>query len=121
MTPCYESELFVFSMLFLGASTLFAIGVALLLLRGPKFNKSFKRFPPSPLADPLIGHVRMIPSESPWIKFAEWTKAYGDVIYLHVFGQPMIILGGVESTRELMGGRGANYSDRPRMVMHGEL
>jgi hypothetical protein len=84
-------------------------------------NSRNTRLPPGPAPDPIIGHLRQIPQTYAWLKFAEWSKAYGDIVYVNVLGKPMIILGSVSAARELMEARGANYSDRPRIVMHGEL
>jgi hypothetical protein len=77
--------------------------------------------PPGPPPDPIIGHLRQIPTSSPWLKFAEWCKTYGEIVYVNVLGKPMIILGTLSAARELMETRGANYSDRPRAVLQGEM
>ena len=41
----------------------------------------------------------------------------GDLIYLDVLGQPMVVLGSYKVARELLDKRSANYSDRPRSIM----
>ncbi|EJD47046.1 cytochrome P450 [Auricularia subglabra TFB-10046 SS5] len=56
-------------------------------------------------------------TEPAWLKFSEWTRQYGDVVYLNLFGQPMIILGSPEAANDLLVKRGAIYSDRPRFTM----
>jgi hypothetical protein len=45
----------------------------------------------------------------------------GDVVYLHVLGQGMIILNTAEAAVELLDNKGRIYSDKPRAVMAGEL
>lgn len=45
----------------------------------------------------------------------------GDVIYTSVVGRPAIILNSAEAARDLMDKQSANFSDRPRTVLHGEL
>ena len=77
--------------------------------------------PPGPPGDPLIGHFRHIPLSNSWFRFSDWSKAYGDVVYVRFFGRPMIILGSFDAARELMDKRGRKYSDRPRIVTHAEL
>ena len=81
----------------------------------------FHRLPPGPPGEPVIGHTRKIPLESPWILLSKWNKKYGDIFSVRLFGCPLIVLGSFSLARELMEKRGKNYSDRPRAVMHGEL
>lgn len=45
----------------------------------------------------------------------------GDVIYVHILGRPMVIVNSFNAAKELMDSRGANYSDRPRLVLLSEL
>ena len=45
----------------------------------------------------------------------------GDVIYLKVFRTPTIVLNSLAAARDLLDKRSAKYSDRPRMVLLGEL
>ena len=94
--------------------------------------------PPSPRADPVIGHARYISADFSWITFAEWGKKWGEywlvclmcmcwryslggIIYLHLFGRPLIVLNDLKIARELLDKRGSIYSDRPRFVFHSEM
>lgn len=77
--------------------------------------------PSSPPGDPILGHIRKIPLEYSWIEFGKWAKKYGDVIYVHVLGKPMIILNTYAAARDLMEKRGRNYSDRRKEVLIGEV
>ncbi len=43
----------------------------------------------------------------------------GDIVYVHVFGQPIILLNTLEMATDLLVKRSSIYSDRARMV--GEL
>jgi hypothetical protein len=45
----------------------------------------------------------------------------GRITYLHVFGQGLVFLNTPEAVFELLDKRGAIYSDKPRLVMAGEL
>ncbi|KAF5382531.1 hypothetical protein D9615_002807 [Tricholomella constricta] len=69
--------------------------------------------PPSPPADPIIGHLRMIPQSDQEMFFYNLGKQYGDVVYLHVLGKPMIVLNSVKAAVDLLEKRSSNYSDRP--------
>lgn len=45
----------------------------------------------------------------------------GDIVYLSIFGKPMIILNSFEAVNELFLKRADIYSDRPRSIMAGEM
>lgn len=45
----------------------------------------------------------------------------GNIIYLSVFGRPIIVINSVEDARELLDKRGALYSERPPTPLMGEL
>lgn len=83
-------------------------------------NKS-KRLPPGPKPLPLIGNVLDLPSERAWLKYTKWKQQYGDMVYLNVFGRPMLILNSLKACTDLLEKRSAIYSDRPRMIMATEL
>lgn len=48
-------------------------------------------------------------------------RTSGHILYMHVLGQPMIVLSSQEAVRDLMEKRSAIYSDRPRFVLLNEL
>lgn len=81
----------------------------------------FAPLPPGPKAAFILGNLRDIPSEYEWVRFSEWIKDFGNIIHMHVYGRPIIILNSFEHAQELMDKRGANHSDRPRMVLIHEL
>jgi hypothetical protein len=59
--------------------------------------------PPGPPADPIIGHVRIVPASRPEIAYQKWAKEYkSNVIYLNFMGQPAVILNSAESAVDLM-------------------
>lgn len=49
------------------------------------------------------------------------TPRAGEISYLSIFGQPMIILNSLNAISELFQKRGSKYSDRPRSIMAGEM
>jgi hypothetical protein len=96
-------------------------------------NRS-RLIPPGPPADPIIGHVRLIPANRPELTYATWGKEYStlpysvkrvnllifsftdtDVLYLNILGQPVVILNSAEASITLLEKRSANYSGRPRV------
>lgn len=46
------------------------------------FSRRITGLPPSPPADPIIGHVRLIPFDYQWKTFASWRKKYGTYHYM---------------------------------------
>jgi hypothetical protein len=45
----------------------------------------------------------------------------GDVVYLHLFGLGLVFLNSPEAAFNLLDSRGSIYSDKPALVMVGEL
>ncbi|KAH8114934.1 cytochrome P450 [Phellopilus nigrolimitatus] len=76
---------------------------------------------PGPPADPILGHLRIMPTEFQWRTFADWGETFGDVIHTNIIGHPIIILNSAEAARDLMDKRSANYSDRPISILHGDI
>ncbi|KAF7348380.1 hypothetical protein MSAN_01792000 [Mycena sanguinolenta] len=70
-------------------------------------------FPPGPKPKFLVGNLFDIPTETPWITYAEWGKQYGDVVHAQVFGQHILILNSVKAATESLEKRAILYSDRP--------
>ncbi|KAF4570982.1 hypothetical protein EYR36_008309 [Pleurotus pulmonarius] len=83
-------------------------------------SRSMKRppLPPGPPADPLIGHLRVLPTEKHAEVYLEWSKIYGDVMHLKVFGRNMIVLNSVQAATDLLEKRSAKYSDRPNVTVY---
>ncbi|KAL4261411.1 cytochrome P450 family protein [Pleurotus pulmonarius] len=77
--------------------------------------------PPGPPADPLIGHLRIMPSEQEELVFHEWAKTYGDVMYFRVLGRDIIVLDSIQAATELLEKRSALYSDRPSFTVYTSL
>ncbi|OBZ75202.1 O-methylsterigmatocystin oxidoreductase [Grifola frondosa] len=69
--------------------------------------------PPSPPSDPILGHYRIFPRSYQAETFFQWSKTYGDIFYLNVFGKQMVIVNSLQAANDLMDKRSANYSDRP--------
>ncbi|KAH9889257.1 cytochrome P450 [Cubamyces lactineus] len=89
------------------------IAVFLVLRAWKRRKASALPLPPGPRGLPLLGNLFDIPRKAAWKTFAEWGKAYGDVVHLNVLGRSIILLNSAEATSDLLEGRFGIYSDRP--------
>ncbi|KAJ6471942.1 putative monooxygenase [Mycena sanguinolenta] len=80
------------------------------------FSPKTKR-PPGPRRLPILGNALQIPATFQWLTFSKWAKEYGDLVYLEVFGQPLILLNTHKFAKDLLEQRSAIYSDRPHLEM----
>ncbi|KII86980.1 hypothetical protein PLICRDRAFT_43678 [Plicaturopsis crispa FD-325 SS-3] len=79
------------------------------------------RYPPGPKPVPVLGNVRDLTAKGLWLEATKWADQFGSVVYLHVFGQPLIFLNTPKAAYDLLEKRGNVYSDKPRLIMAGEL
>lgn len=49
------------------------------------------------------------------------THSLGDILQLFVAGKSIVILNKAADAHDLLEKRGANYSDRPRTILQGEM
>ncbi|KAJ7225444.1 cytochrome P450 [Mycena pura] len=76
--------------------------------------------PPGPKTD-WLGNVVDVPRVRPWFTYAQWKDVYGDLIYIRVFGNPILVLNSAAVTSDLLEKRGVKYSSRPVRTMIVEL
>lgn len=85
------------------------------------FKGSSLPLPPGPKGLPLIGNVLQLPKSHTFLLWQRWSKIYGPFFRLNVLGMNIVVLNTYESAQELLAKCGAKYSDRPRLVLAGEL
>ncbi|PVF96201.1 cytochrome P450 [Serendipita vermifera] len=68
--------------------------------------------PPGPKPVPILGNAPQFPQDRWYETFSEWTKTYGDMIYMNVLGNKMVIVNSLDVARDLLEKRGQNYSNR---------
>ncbi|TFK56140.1 cytochrome P450 [Heliocybe sulcata] len=78
-------------------------------------------YPPGPKALPLIGNVLDMPTEQEWKTFSKWGQVWGDFMSLNVLGQTLIILNSSKLAIEMLDRKSSIYSDRPFLMMAGEI
>ncbi|EAU81843.2 cytochrome P450 [Coprinopsis cinerea okayama7 len=83
------------------------------LLAKSRRNPRGLPLPPGPRGVPILGNLLQIPKEKPWVAYSEWSKRYGDAIYLETAGQPVLILNKLSDVVELLERRAPYFSDRP--------
>ncbi|KAF8064213.1 cytochrome P450 [Lyophyllum atratum] len=94
-------------------------------------------FPPGPKGSPFIGNLLQLGGDHTELLFQEWAAKFGlsfsffatnnphflqgDIVYIRLLNQPMVILSRLEIARDLLDKRSSIYSDRPRFVLFSEL
>ncbi|KAL5512341.1 hypothetical protein ACEPAG_3333 [Sanghuangporus baumii] len=77
---------------------------------------SSSTLPPGPKGYWLIGNVDEFFSGYQWQRFSALSKTFGDILYMTIFGRPVVVVNRFEDARQLMDKHGSVCSDRPRMV-----
>lgn len=128
-----------------GLVATFCVAVwCLYLVRANFFKVRRLPFPPGPTTS-WFGRVKL-PQTYQWLTYAKWGEVYGaslspnirwfrlllvctpafhlftgDVIYIYVFGNPILVLNSAEAVNDLLERRSGNYSSRPVRTMINEL
>ncbi|KAB5590604.1 O-methylsterigmatocystin oxidoreductase [Ceratobasidium theobromae] len=72
--------------------------------------------PPGPKADPIIGHLRYLPSSNEEVVYKRWSDDLASpIIALEALGQVIVVLDSADIANELLVKRSAIYSDRPQL------
>ncbi|KAJ3485907.1 hypothetical protein NLI96_g4625 [Meripilus lineatus] len=70
-------------------------------------------YPPGPRAEPILGHLRAVPSSYDEGAYREMGDKYGEIVYLNVLGKSIVLLNSERVAIDLLDKRGVIYSDRP--------
>ncbi|OCH95809.1 cytochrome P450 [Obba rivulosa] len=89
--------------------------LVLLYLFLRRSKRSRLPFPPGPKSS-WRGSVQL-PKAYQWFTYADWRKIYGDVIYVRIFGNPIVILNSARVADDLLNKRSSIYSSRPVRTM----
>ncbi|KAI0092430.1 cytochrome P450 [Irpex rosettiformis] len=80
-------------------------------------HKRLRDLPPGPPGWPILGNLFDLPKEYPWIVYSNWSKTYGDIIFLRTVSTPMLIVSSSDIAFDLMDKRSAIYSSKEASVM----
>ncbi|KAG1788575.1 cytochrome P450 [Suillus plorans] len=99
------------------------IGTLLLLAIGLLAYSRLTRppFPPGPNPLPIIGNILDITSKELWLTAFKWARTYGPVTHIRIFNQSLVFLNTPKAVFDLLDKRGSIYSDKPHLIMAGEL
>ncbi|KAF8140168.1 cytochrome P450 [Boletus edulis] len=82
-------------------------------------TRSTRPLPPGPRLG-LFPSVKL-PRAYQWLTYAKWRHIYGDMIYLRIFGNPIMVINSQAVAEELLERRSKKYSSRPVRTMVVEL
>nr|GAT46949.1 cytochrome P450 [Mycena chlorophos] len=77
--------------------------------------------PPGPWPKPLIGNLLDISFHDPWATFEHWKACFGNVVYVEILGNKLVLLNSLQAVTDLFEKQGVIYSHRPEAIMVGEL
>ncbi|KAF8573501.1 cytochrome P450 [Ramaria rubella] len=75
------------------------------------------RLPPGPQRKLISGNAANFPTRHQWETFTQWTKEYGDLLYLEIYGNPIVIVNSTSVAADLFEKRSKIYSDRAEFPM----
>ncbi|KAF9223365.1 cytochrome P450 [Gyrodon lividus] len=81
-------------------------------------NVSGLPYPPGPKPLPFLGNILHLNTAEPWLSYTEWSKTYGEILYLRLLGLNFIVLSSEKVARALLDQRSMIYSERPQMPTH---
>lgn len=125
---------------FFSPLSILVIAVFILVASASRHQLKRRNFslPPGPPGLPVIGNASVLFTKFPWIQFTQWYRTYGlltalfvspvllnqgigPIVHINVAGKSLLILNTAEIAFDLLDRRGSNYTDRPRLIMAGEL
>ncbi|KAI3603513.1 cytochrome p450 [Moniliophthora roreri] len=100
--------------------TLLALFVVSVLVIRQAFGRRKGPLPPGPKGLPIVGNLFQLSQEA-WHTFTDWKKTYGDIVYINVAGQDIVILNSHKVAADLLDRRAPIYSNRPRWIVASEI
>ncbi|GJE96580.1 cytochrome P450 [Phanerochaete sordida] len=102
-------------------AVLFLVSVAIAAY-GVKQGRKAGKLPPGPSGLPIAGMAFENAKGYQWLNYEKWGKQYGsDILHVHMFGKPMIVLNSMQAVNDLFEKRSNLYSDREQQTMFHKL
>ncbi|KAJ9602887.1 hypothetical protein H2200_012667 [Cladophialophora chaetospira] len=76
---------------------------------------------PGPKGYPFLGSILDFPKTFGYHKFKEWSDVYGPIFQVNILGATHVVISDAKIADDLLALKGAQYSDRPPLVMLHEL
>ncbi|OAX35597.1 cytochrome P450 [Rhizopogon vinicolor AM-OR11-026] len=95
------------------AVLLISFGVITALKRFLAKRQHVLPLPPGPNPLPLLGNILSIDTKQPWLTYTQWSAAYGDLIFVRILDQEMVVINSQHIAQALLEKRSRVYADRP--------
>lgn len=93
--------------------------ISALILSKTCLRRNKLPMPPGPPAEPLLGHIHVVPASKASLSYMKWSKEYqSDILSFNMLSQRLVVLNSVRAAKDLLAIRSAIYSDRPQFTVY---
>ncbi|KAG1722618.1 cytochrome P450 [Suillus lakei] len=85
------------------------------------YSRLTRPHPQGPKPLPIIGNVFDLTPKELWLTAFKWARTYGPITHIRIFNKCLVFLNTPKAVFDLLDKRRSVYSDKPHLVMAGEL